>query len=125
MTEITVELEGAEELMRRVQVWQQLKTKRIRDLVERTLDDIAETAAQNAPKMTGKLREALKAELYKTVAGLPVLGGEVRVEVFYARFVELGTQSSPPHPFLFPALEAHWPRFWAELQRILNRPETL
>ena len=67
-------------------------------------------AQANAPVRTGKMKGKIAVET-EIVARGETVEGRVGVkkdsDVFYARFVELGTRKSPAHPFLRPSVFDH------------------
>ncbi len=76
-------------------------------------------AQANAPVRTGKMKGKIAVET-EIVARGQVIEGRVGVlkdnDVFYARFVELGTKRTAAHPFLRPAVFDHG----REIRRIIE-----
>jgi HK97 gp10 family phage protein len=114
----TIKQEEVDGLIRQVKAWEVRKNAEIRELIERTAKDIADTAKSLAPVESGKLHKSIKVRLDKATSEL---GAYVVADVFYARFVELG---EAPHgksqPFLHPAYEAHIHQYVAELKKIIS-----
>ena len=59
-------------------------------------------AQQTAPRRTGALAASIHAEAVDTPDGWEVDTSWDR-DAYYGRYIELGTISLPPHPFLVPA----------------------
>ena len=62
---------------------------------------------------TGRLANSITA----SIAGK---SAEVRAEVDYAVYLEFGTRTIAPRPFMIPALEQERPKWEARLQRIVD-----
>lgn len=66
------------------------------------LEAMAETARENAPVKSGRLRESIGSEAQADGAGA---SGALYAGTPYAALVELGGASAPAQPFLYPAAE--------------------
>lgn len=115
---VTLDIPQAEvnKMMRQVRAWQAHKRAQIIDLIEETTRAIAKDAKARAPESSGTLKKKIRA-LLKHVAS--DLSGHVVADVFYAKFVELGTQKAAAHPYMLPAYEAAIPEFLSKLRAIL------
>lgn len=70
--------------------------------VRSTLDDVVDTAKATVDVASGATRDSIGYDL--TDAGL---AGEAGPTTWWAHFIEGGTVTLPPRPFMGPALDAH------------------
>lgn len=87
--------------------------ERAQELIDKTTFDVEATAKQNAPVLTGFMKNSIA-----SVTGR--LKNFVSVGAEYAIYVELGTRHRSAHPFLVPALESHRAAFLAAWKRLFQ-----
>lgn len=78
---------------------------RVKAAVRASAEHISTRAKVRAPVESGALRDAIHVE--DADDGAAVVAGDN--DIFYGHFVELGTTTSPPRPFLIPAAEESIP----------------
>ncbi len=91
--------------------------KRLGQVVRKTALDIEADAKQRAPKDTGFLAASIQADVSHADSDL---AAEVAVGAEYGIFVELGTVTQAPQPFLTPAMEAERGEFERALGEVLK-----
>lgn len=91
-----------------------------RDAMEKGAEDVVAMMKRLAPVESGALRDSISWTWGKAPAGSIIIGtvggreyktmritiyagGLADEDVYYARFLEFGTQKMPAHPFFFPA----------------------
>lgn len=79
----------------------------IAEALQRVGDQVAERAAQAAPKRTGEGAASIHAESVIDATGLHVRVGWDS-DHWYMLFSEVGTSRAAARPFLRPALEGHY-----------------
>ena len=119
MPTFTASVDGVSQLAGSLKVWERRKHAAVAGLVTKYAGLIAAAAQADAPRASGRLAESIKPDLERVLRDLI---GEVKAGVFYARFVELGTDKLAANPFLFPAFERYARAYYTELQALLNAP---
>lgn len=93
--------------------------QQIRELTAKTADEIADAARSRVPVATGALRESIKVSgagsNQKQISRTVTAGN---AEAYYAAFVEFGTATQAPHPFMGPAAEDHLDAYADEVAEI-------
>ena len=74
-----------------------------RDTVEESLKLVRDSAKDNAPVDSGKMRDGIGMEVDDD--GLNGTVGQFDPDVYYSEFVEFGTSKQPAQPFMAPAAE--------------------
>ncbi|MEM0095037.1 MAG: HK97 gp10 family phage protein [Candidatus Bathyarchaeia archaeon] len=100
--EITITVEGAENLQQALQRLGDAAQRNIQEHLERWAMEVREYARALAPVRTGRLRNSI----YTRTSGWTV---EVGASAEYAIYVEFGTRHMQAKPFLRPAVEEHLP----------------
>ena len=67
-------------------------------------EQIANTAKANVHVQSGGLRDAIHVEDTEVLTGYEVVGGDG--DAYWGHFEEFGTNDTPSHPFLIPAMES-------------------
>lgn len=121
---VTLDIPQAEinRMVHQVRAWQVRKRLEIIKLIEETSEKVMRDAKELAPTDSGDLEKSIRTNLSMLadeLAGEVIAGGTKKV--FYAWFVENGTEKAAAQPFLLPAYEAHVQDFIAGLKRILSR----
>lgn len=80
--------------------WESALNNAIRSALDEMGTKCVGHAREVVPVKTGWLRDSIEHE----VRGKSV---DIGTNVYYAAYVELGTETSPPRPYLRPALENH------------------
>ena len=104
-------------MLRQVKAWQAEKRAAIIDLIERTAKAVESDAERGVPVREGELKSKIRIILTAVARELSAV---VIADVFYAKFVELGTARAAAHPFMLPAFEANVVSFINDLLRILR-----
>lgn len=112
---LSVRVTGREDLFRKLRAQGELIRREAAKAIAETALLIEADAKRLAPVDTGRLRASIEAVLTRVVTELYA---EVRVNVSYAAFVELGTRYMAAQPFLIPAFEAHARALYDRLQAI-------
>ncbi|MEM2281817.1 MAG: HK97 gp10 family phage protein [Candidatus Bathyarchaeia archaeon] len=100
--EITITMEGAENLQQALRRLDDAMQHNIQENLERWAVEVHEYAKILAPARTGRLRSSI----YSKASGWTV---EVGASAEYAAYVEFGTRYMQAKPFLRPAIEEHLP----------------
>ena len=100
MARMTVKVVGESEMREALESLEQHLRDGAEQAVQDTVEEVAQLARDNAPVVSGDLRDSISG----TVDGLL---GTVAVEVFYASWVEFGTSGgrNQASPFLVPAAQ--------------------
>jgi HK97 gp10 family phage protein len=114
-----VTLEGGDELVLRLRVWQFAKRRAVAALIVRTCLAIEADAKRDVRVDTGRLRAAIRTDVRSVLEDLV---GVVKAGTDYARWVEFGTDRMAAHPYLLPAWEAHRRAYFDGLVSILSSP---
>lgn len=101
--------------------------------VRKTLKDIERDAKRIAPRdparppqdpsqpVTGNLRNAIRASDLRGVTTSGSIEGEVVAGANYSPYQEYGTSTTPPRPFMGPALDKNAPAFEQAMDIIAER----
>lgn len=73
-------------------------SKELSEVLDKTAEAVAEDARSEAPVSTGKLRDSIHVESEGNTR-------RIGTDVDYAVYLETGTSTSPPKPFLTPAMQ--------------------
>lgn len=73
---------------------------RMQHIIEATVDFIVEEAKRNVPVVTGELRDSIR------VLVMERLHASVGTDVEHGTYVEFGTSTQSPHPWLEPAVRS-------------------
>ena len=114
MAEVSIKIEGLEKLNNRLQQYVNDAKKRVRNTVHETLLLIESDAKQLAPVDTGYLRSSIHANFYGELAGT------VSANADYGIYVEFGTYSQRPQPYLTPAYQKNKEEFLRALKQALK-----
>jgi len=112
--EISLTLEGVENLQQALQSLDNILQQKIQQQLERWSMEIREYARSLAPIRTGRLRSSI----YAKTSGWEV---QIGAEASYALFVEFGTRHMQAQPFLHPAVEEYMPRLEEMLLEALDQ----
>ena len=117
---VTLDIPQAEvnKMVRQVRAWQAMKRAEIIDLIEETARAVAADAKNRAPVESGDLKKKIRSILTDVASHL---AAHVVADVFYAKFIELGTSTARAHPFMLPAYEAHVHGFLLKLRTLLSK----
>lgn len=92
----------------------------VRDSLRSAARVVEKSARQRVPVDTGRLKKAITQNVtVKSTTGEALVG--YRREVFYGRFVELGTSKMAAQPFLRPALDENQEEIRQTFLSALNR----
>lgn len=119
--EITVKIEGIQELVKNLKAYQFIKKEAIRIAIERGALRVELAAKEMCPVDTGHLRSKIttdKSELQQFLA-------KVGTNVEYAAYVEHGTKKSKAQPYLHPALFMLEGEIIKDIEKILDKDEKL
>ena len=84
-------------------------------------EPIRDQASANAPRKTGRLAGDIHVEVgEKSVGKVEVKIGPGK-DSFYGKFVELGTVSTPPSPFLRPAVKQRKQEAFQEFSKVVRK----
>jgi len=110
----TIELRGADELLKGLQELEPAIAKKIlRTAMRQAATPILEEAKRRVPILTGQLRKSLKIRAIKRNnkgrigVVISTEKGFFKGETFYGAFLEFGTKKMPAKPFIRPAFEAN------------------
>jgi len=119
--EITVELEGIKDLIRKARSYQIIKKEAIRLALVRGGLQVELAAKEMCPVDTGRLRGSITTDKRYIQKFLV----EVGTNVDYASYVELGTKKMDARPYLFPAFFMFEGEIEKAIKRILDKDEGL
>ncbi|MEM1566734.1 MAG: HK97 gp10 family phage protein [Candidatus Bathyarchaeia archaeon] len=115
--EITITVEGAENLQQALQRLDDAAQRNIQEHLERWAMEVREHARALAPVRTGLLRNSI----YTKTSGWTV---KVGASAEYAIYVEFGTRHMQAKPFLRPAVEEHLPTLENAILEALEKSKT-
>lgn len=90
----------------------------IRGAVRKATFDIAADAKAAAPVDTGFLRSSIQTSVAGSNAD--VAQGVVQAQANYSKFVEFGTSTAAPRPFMGPAADRHSPALQQAVSQVLE-----
>jgi HK97 gp10 family phage protein len=90
----------------------------IRGAVRKTTADVAADAKRLAPVDTGFLRSSIQTSAAGSNAN--IAQGIVQAQADYSKYLEFGTSTSAPQPFMSPALDRHTPAFEGAVDQVLD-----
>jgi len=117
-----VELTGMDELMKQLYaIGEKIATRGESKALNAGADILQEAISQRAPRLTGKLSENIvKSGIRKNQVGVRYIEVGPSKEVFYGRYLELGTTKMRARPFMDPALEENRTRIHEAMAEILR-----
>ena len=117
-----VELTGMDELMKQLSaIGEKIATRGESKALNAGADILQEAISQRAPRLTGKLSENIvKSGIRKNQVGVRYIEVGPSKEVFYGRYLELGTTKMRARPFMDPALEENRTRIHEAMAEILR-----